>query len=808
LNAFLVGCQEVGQDRPATQSQQDTGREIAESDGLSPEPTPPSTEPEEAPAAAESDDPSADRKEESSAVAVAPTPASEDVAVDLDEALKEVAQLEQDTEYFAALTRVRELMKTHRDGEEGQQLRALHQRLYRDYRTSSELDFAVRKLGEESNAAVSVATGKLLEAGEVGLVFLRKALREAEPTTALRAADVLVQHGEPQIAQLIVERMEQDPPAPLGDELGELLQRLDEIGPEWMERLGALAKGENPSQAGAVSVLIDRLERSVHEQLGVDNADDTTPGAAEQDEPAPSEIAPVKVNEHLVQTLYVVAETAEGPVQRRCVEALVLVLDDVNRHDGKAFNQLLEDEGAHALVGNYVRGFIAERLEAEELPVRLWAAQHAESFSLLRTGLEGSFFDRDFKNRLFDRVDTRLQFEPDQFGYPDERHDNFSIRWLGLIEVPADGDYVFSCETDGTCSLWLDDQPILRNSKKPGPVELTAGLHEIRIEYVEKTGPDKLAIYWQTPEDEQPQTLADELQHVDRVQLLVDKLIDQPDAPQAPAWLVELSYKADRLTAETIAELIKLAGERESWQGPLSRVAAAAILCAPRESPDPAVSLLAESAPTLKGDVRRRAVEALATYFSAACGSDRQKFDQAAASGDTYDFLCEEIQSIADSAEAADTEWALEQAKHLGLKISTVVRQGKDGRAVLHAQVATLHGNSIKYEFGNGKDNLGYWTNAEDFASWRLVIANGGTFAVSLTWACEDGNEGGEFVVAVADQQLIGKVATTGDWAEFQTMNLGTMKLGSGTHELTVKAKAKPKSALMNLQSLTLESRK
>ena len=60
-----------------------------------------------------------------------------------------------------------------------------------------------------------------------------------------------------------------------------------------------------------------------------------------------------------------------------------------------------------------------------------------------------------------------------------------------------------------------------------------------------------------------------------------------------------------------------------------------------------------------------------------------------------------------------------------------MVRPGKDGRAVLHAQVATLHGSSIKYEFGDGKDNLGFWTNAEDFASWRLAIAKGGTQAVA-----------------------------------------------------------------------------
>jgi hypothetical protein len=136
-----------------------------------------------------------------------------------------------------------------------------------------------------------------------------------------------------------------------------------------------------------------------------------------------------------------------------------------------------------------------------------------------------------------------------------------------------------------------------------------------------------------------------------------------------------------------------------------------------------------------------------------------------------------------------------------------VVRQEKDGRVVLHAKVATLHGTTIKYETGDGKDNLGFWTNAEDFASWRLAVEKGGTFAVALTWSCEDGYEGSEFVLAVADQQLTGKVAATGDWSEFQTMDLGTIRLDAGTHQLTVKSKAVPKGALMNLQSIVLEFR-
>ncbi len=1673
---LVAGCKEAGRDRPV-ELPRDTRPEATEPAAPSPEPA----EPDTTPPATEPEAPPPDKPEETPAATAAKPPALEDVVEDLDEALKEIAELERDTEYFAALTRVRKLQKIYRGREEAKELNILHQRLHRDYRTSSGLDFAVDKLGSDSNVAVSVATGKLLDAGEVGLVFLRKAVREAEPKVAVRAADILMQQGDPQITQLIVERMEQEPPAPLGDELGKLLQRLDEIEPEWIDRLCALAKRESSGQAGAVEVLIDRLERSVRTQLEPAKPEDTEPKtkpeAAEKDEPKPE--PPIKVDQRLVRTLYEVAETAEGPVQRQAVEALLLVLDKVNRRDGEALNQLLGNDEAYGFVGDYVvaclgsdevedrvwaiaraesfgmktpglwaqvrpeqpeqpeqpgqpdgrpvlderldpvlsfgnlaalgqtgpvkqgqtirwngfvdvpsegkytfsvdcdekspatlyvdgkqtaadepvelsagwhdvqakmdlsgdearlavswagpglekqgipaerlacadrtrmliwrlgrpcdlaqarnlagqllhsrervdkelaakltalaaadrparpavaavlaevldnsmassqeppeweapalrtllaaskeiegpeqrrvvaslvnhfvrraggkieefsrqaespgaygyvrasiaerldaedpevarwameqagafqlalqglwaktyakqepaegdapldqrlsaslnfadraamqlglakrivwngylnvpaegaytfaidspkqaamqldggavelgkptelhpglhpvvvewnladgapklvlswqppdkqalevippdrlicpdwpkvliwemvekppqaeaiagrlalmidridqplaeellalvqpdgtsdspaampaaevlarvlrdgrlddefekkiaerlwplvaktdgprqraiagslvtllgrlfaskgeefdkalkaegasqtlrdfvaarldaeepdvaawamehagpvglglrglwfercdspegpslsehhrdgelnladlnavkgtvnakegeairctgylrcpsdgayvftidaakgspaeikvggqaiqsgkpieltagthpldvrlkigpdaklvfnwqppgvekaasitqdsyacpawpkvllwqlqqkpdverseeiashlarmvdqidqslaedllalvqpdspastpaadvlarvlhdgrlddgfekkiaeqlwplvaqtkdarqrviagslvtalhrlyankgeefdkamkakgasqtlRDFIAERLDAEDPAVRLWAAEHAEPFSLLSSGLEGSFFGADFKARLFDRVNTKMQIEPGQFGYPDKRNDNMGIRWSGLIRVPADGEYIFSSVVDDTCRLWLDGRPVIEDSKKPATVTLTAGLHEIRIEYVETTGAERLVVYWQVPGQNERQVLAGELKHVDSVKLLLHKLAGRPNDPQATAWLQELSYKADRLTAEPIEVLSKLATKRASWQGPLAVVAAEAILRNPGKAPAPAAPLLAKSVAALKDDARRQAVEALVACFSAACGGDKAKFQQAAGSDKTYDFLREEVQSAADSTDTADTEWAQAQAKFLGLKLSTLVRQGKDGRVVLTAKAATRHGKSIKYESGQDKDNIGSWSSAEDFVSWRLAVETGGTFNVSLSYSCPNDKEGSEFVIATGGRKLPGKVTATGDWNKYQTMDLGNIKLDAGIHQLTVKPKTIPKGGLMNLKSVTLELRR
>ena len=574
--------------------------------------------------------------------------------------------------------------------------------------------------------------------------------------------------------KLLVWQLQHDPDFQQSEEISSRLGRMvDRIDQPLAEDLLALVKADGPSAMSAAEVLA-RVLRNGH-------LDDT-------------------FEKTLPEHLWPLVAKADDRQQRVLVGALITTLPQLFANKVEDFDKAVKVPGASATL----RDFVAERLDAKELPVRLWAAEHAEPFSLLGSGLEGSYFDAGFKARLFDRLTTTMQIEPGQFGYPDDRNDNMGIRWSGLIKVPADGDYTFSSVVDDTCRLWLDGQPVIDDSKKPGTVKLTAGLHEVRIEFVETTGPERLVVYWQTPGQSQPQVLAGELKHVDLVQLLVYKLTRRPDDPEAESWLQSLRFKADRLAAEPIDELAKLAEKRASWQAPLAGVAAAAITRDPGKAPAPAALLLSKSVADLQDAGRRQAIEALAAYFPAACGSDKAKFQQAVGSDKTYDFLCAEVQSAADSAEPADVEWAQQQAALLAFELGTTVRQAKDGRVLMMAKTATLHGDAIKYEVGEGKDNIGSWTKTEDFASWRLAVEQGGTFAVSLTWSCTDGSEDGEFVVATGGQELSGTIAATGDWTKFQTIELGNVTLAAGIHELTVKPKAIPKGALMNLKSISI----
>jgi alpha-L-fucosidase len=134
------------------------------------------------------------------------------------------------------------------------------------------------------------------------------------------------------------------------------------------------------------------------------------------------------------------------------------------------------------------------------------------------------------------------------------------------------------------------------------------------------------------------------------------------------------------------------------------------------------------------------------------------------------------------------------------------IRQAADGSFRLLARDATIHGQTAHYEFGDGKDNVGYWSDPKEWVGWDLKVKTPGTFRANIVYACEDGAEGGEYAVEIAGRKLTGTVKSTGDWAMFETVELGTVKLDApGIQALSVRALKIPHGALMNLQAVVLK---
>ncbi|MBN2269721.1 MAG: alpha-L-fucosidase [Sedimentisphaerales bacterium] len=128
-----------------------------------------------------------------------------------------------------------------------------------------------------------------------------------------------------------------------------------------------------------------------------------------------------------------------------------------------------------------------------------------------------------------------------------------------------------------------------------------------------------------------------------------------------------------------------------------------------------------------------------------------------------------------------------------------------DGSITLKAIDAIIHGSTTAYESGNGKDNIGFWTDPADYVTWNVKIAEPGPYSVEIEYACTNGSEDSEYIVWLAGNELAGKVEQTGSWTDFKSFKLGTVRVDkAGGCTLTVKPKTMPKGAVMNLKSVRL----
>ncbi len=133
--------------------------------------------------------------------------------------------------------------------------------------------------------------------------------------------------------------------------------------------------------------------------------------------------------------------------------------------------------------------------------------------------------------------------------------------------------------------------------------------------------------------------------------------------------------------------------------------------------------------------------------------------------------------------------------------VMSCIQPGADGALQLKAVDATVNGNTAKLE----ESHIGLWTVASDFVAWKAMVTKPGTYAVSLEYACLPTSENSEFEIAIGTAKIAGKIAATGGWRDFKTVNLGEITLDQpGIVEATVKATKKPGLAVMNLRSVRL----
>jgi alpha-L-fucosidase len=132
---------------------------------------------------------------------------------------------------------------------------------------------------------------------------------------------------------------------------------------------------------------------------------------------------------------------------------------------------------------------------------------------------------------------------------------------------------------------------------------------------------------------------------------------------------------------------------------------------------------------------------------------------------------------------------------------ATLLKQAADGSITLPAADADLSGG-LQYESGNGKDNIGYWTDPGDYASWTFKVNQPGKFQATVVTAAVGQSN---YQILIGDQKISGVAPNTGDYANFQSTRLdGTLEISApGEVTLTVKAIANNWSPV-NFKSITL----
>lgn len=131
--------------------------------------------------------------------------------------------------------------------------------------------------------------------------------------------------------------------------------------------------------------------------------------------------------------------------------------------------------------------------------------------------------------------------------------------------------------------------------------------------------------------------------------------------------------------------------------------------------------------------------------------------------------------------------------------------QAADGRVVLHARTAEVHGVMLRFEPLPHKNTLGYWVRADDWASWDFTVKTAGAFDVSALIGCGNGSGGSKVSFRVGAQSLDHQVVETGGFQNFVRRDLGRLTFDApGRYRMEVRAGAKPGPAVMDLREVVL----
>ncbi len=152
-----------------------------------------------------------------------------------------------------------------------------------------------------------------------------------------------------------------------------------------------------------------------------------------------------------------------------------------------------------------LRRYVQACLRSEDRAAVARALEFGRPFSPLLPGLRATFYNTTDYGAPAGTVLARdTHVDTRKFPHPKGTQKNFSARYEGLLRVPRTGEYEFRISAEHWARIFIDGKPVQDAGGHPQSAKrsLKAGLHTIRIDYVEDRGDDnaRLKVEWDGPD--------------------------------------------------------------------------------------------------------------------------------------------------------------------------------------------------------------------------------------------------------------------------------------------------------------------
>ena len=125
-----------------------------------------------------------------------------------------------------------------------------------------------------------------------------------------------------------------------------------------------------------------------------------------------------------------------------------------------------------------------------------------------------------------------------------------------------------------------------------------------------------------------------------------------------------------------------------------------------------------------------------------------------------------------------------------------------DGSFALTAENAELRGPTLTYEAQ--MRNIGFWASSADRATWRVRGLRAGDYQVEMEYCCDGSVAGNSYRLAIGDNVIIGAVAGTGTWSNYEDTTIGTVHVTGDETMLNLSSEGDIRGYLADVRRVTL----